>query len=256
MPPTTWKWSGRDDNTEASTSPGPQDQFSRREFDRDLRVANAGRRVGYDRPVTVGTWTWRVASVLVVVAVILALALPAAASARSSLYYATESVFRPTYAQIPLRTGYTIPSQPPPAGFAPFGLANGRFQSPWAVGWSSSSPIPVGGGNCAVNPAHASGYLFLQFSKPTTVDRIVIRAGLDHSDPRWSGLDRPKRVGLSYANHPCAQLRLADQSDPQGFDVHMANVREVTIVVMAVFPPVSTNLGATAITSVAFMNRR
>ena len=226
-------------------------------FDRAMRDSNAGHRVGFDRSLSPGTIVFRCLSVLAVSAILVALLLPAGDPLRSSLYYAAEGLFRSTYVEVPLRTAATLPSsQPTPPGFAPVGLASGELQAPWAAVWSRTSPTSRNYAPCQVAYAPTVSYLFLAFGKPTTVDRFVIQAGLDHADPRWAEVDRPSVVDLLFNNNHCTRLTLADQYGPQQFAMHVAGVRSVRIRVVATFPPYPYNLRVTAISAVAFMSRR
>jgi hypothetical protein len=194
-------------------------------------------------------------SALVASVVLLALLLPAAGAGRSDLYYGVESLFRPTYVSVPEASGGTSPDRPPPAGFKPVEFASGRMQSPWVVGWSKA-PASNPRGTCVSAVGRAAGNLVIAFNGPVDVDRVSMQAGLAHTDPRWSGVDIPETVDLLFDNNDCRRLTFADPSTTQQFEIHVKGVSNVAVIVIGVFPLTGPNLGATAITSVAFMRRR
>jgi hypothetical protein len=219
-----------------------------------MRAANAGHRVGYDSPLSPRTLAFRTISALVASVVLLALLLPAAKGRRSDLYYRVESLFRPTYVPVPEQSLET-PDQVPPKGFQTPGIASGEMQSPWVVGWSTL-PAPASNGPCRSDGGPAAGPLLITFSRPANVDRVSIQAGLVRTDPRSSEMARPKNIDLWFDNNACVRLKLADQFTTQQFEVHVKGASDVVVNVIGVFPPTGHPLGATAITSVAFMRRR
>jgi hypothetical protein len=181
--------------------------------------------------------------------------LPYARGTRASLHFGAEGLFRPTYATIPLRDAGTSPSQAPPNGFAPIGIASGHLQGPWAVRWSHADFVPGMAGPCLLTGTRASGNLVISFAA-STVDRVVIEPGLDHASARWAGLDRPGLVDLRFSDGTCFQANLADQFAPQTFDIHARHVTSVTVIVVSAYPPEIAPEDTVAITTIALLRRR
>jgi hypothetical protein len=256
MPPATPEQATGDDEDTQLSLTVPDRRTSRREFDHAMRVANSGHRLGYDRALSPQTLAFRSVSAVVVATVLLALFLPAADPLRSSVYYATEGLFRSTYVEVPLRTLANLRSSEQ-SPYGPVGLASGRLQPPWLSEWSKPPAPAANYAPCQVPSGPATSYLFLGFGKPTTVDRFVIQAGLARTNPEWSEFDRPSVVDLLFSNNHCTRLVLADQFGPQQFDMHVEGVRNVTLRVVGTFRSYSgVSTGLTAISAVTFMTRR
>ena len=102
----------------------------------------------------------------------------------------------------------------------------------------------------------SSGDLLIGFGVPSTIDRLVIQAGIDHADVRWAQLDRPALVDLLFSDGTCIRIHLADQFTPQHFGLHLRNVTSVILVVAGVYPAETRDMDVTAISSVSFMHRR
>jgi hypothetical protein len=231
-------------------------RIDHRSFDRAMRSANFGRRVAYDRPLATPIRVWRAAVVLLVLGSLLVLFLPSASRFRSSLHDQVEAVLHSADVSVSLATAATRPSQVPPIGFVPTGIASGKMQTPWAVRWSSAVHGPNPARTCRLTSTGASGYLLIGFGRPSSIDGVTIRAGIDHSDPKWAQLDRPALVDLLFSDGTCIGLHLADQFTPQHFGLHLRNVTSVTIVVASTYPAETVGMGVTAVSSVTFVHRR
>ncbi len=221
-----------------------------------MGAANLGRRVGYDRPVAAPILVYRSAVALVALGSLFLLVLPSASGVRSSVHDRVEDLFHSTYVSIPLATATTRPSQFPPPGFAPTGIASGKMQTPWAVRWSTAVLGPHPAGPCQLTSTGASGRLLIGFGVPSTIDRLAIQSGIDHTDARWAQLDRPALVDLLFSDGTCVRIPLADQFTPQDFVLHVRNVTNVILFVPAVYPAETRDMGVTALSSVSFMHRR
>jgi hypothetical protein len=108
-----------------------------------------------------------------------------------------------------------------------------------------------------LSSTRASGYLLIGFGEPSTIDRLTIQAGIDHSNnQRWAQLDRPELVDLLFSDGTCIRIHLADQFTPQHFGLHLRNVTSVILVVAGTYQAETVDIGVTAVSSVNFMHRR
>jgi hypothetical protein len=246
---TSWRQRG----VETVASDG---QMNRRRFDRAMQAANLGRRVGYDRPLAPSILMYRSAVAFVALGSLLLLLLPSASGIRSSVHDRADDLIHPTFLSIPLETATTRPAQFPPPGFAPTDIAAGKMQTPWAVRWSNARHSPEPASPCQLTSTGASGNLFIGFTAPSSIDRMVIQAGISHTDARWAQLDRPALIYLVFSDRTCVRIPLADQFTPQNFGLDLRNVTSVIVVVAGVYPAETRDAGVTAISSVSFMHRR
>jgi hypothetical protein len=135
-------------------------------------------------------------------------------------------------------------------------IAFGQIQNPWAVRWDNSANGSDGLGPCQLAATRASGNLVITFDAPSTVDRLVIQAGVDHANPEWSELSTPSVVDLLFAEHQCVRIHLADEFTPQRFDMRVGRVSGVIVTVVQSDSPLTVDKGIVAITTIDFQHRR
>jgi hypothetical protein len=225
------------------------------EFTRAMREANGGRPVGYDRPLMLRTVVFRWSLALTALGILLLLVVPSASGIRSSLHYRVEGIFRSTYVPVRLADAYTDPSQPFPRGFGSVGISAERLQGPWAVRWDTLPNGPPMEGPCQTIATRALGNLQVDFVGTTSVDRLIVQAGIDHTNPQWVQVERPAVVDLLFSNKQCVRVHLADQFTPQQFDMHVGPVTGVAVIIVEGYGQFINNTVA-VITSLDFLRRR
>jgi hypothetical protein len=215
--------------TPTLVAPAPPDRLGRR-----LRRRWWGGTSGaYSGDLTRGTVAFRILSVVLVLALVTGVLTLAG---WHPIRRVTDLVGHVTGSgRVERVTAQALPADALPGYPASWGVDDVRgrgFATRWTSG-SSGDPRTA----CAGAASATASTLLLTLPQPTDVREIGIEAGLPAGDPQLAARWRPQTLELRWNNGKCQVVQLAKDPGLQRFAVDQGTVSQVTVVVVAGYPP-------------------
>ncbi|HEX5811827.1 MAG TPA: hypothetical protein VFY38_07000, partial [Pseudonocardia sp.] len=140
-----------------------------------------------------------------------------------------------------------------PAAWAVDDVRGRGFATRWTLG-GNGNPNSA----CAAPPPPqaAASSLVLTFPRMTNVREIGIEAGLPDGDPQIAARWRPQALALYWPGGKCQAVQLAKEPGLQRFTVDAGLVNQVTIVMVAAYPPENGSSDRLDIGEVTFWERK
>jgi hypothetical protein len=211
-------------------------------FRAGLRAA-AGGRPRFDRPVAVRVRAMR----FLLIAGLLVLAgsqlTPGGIDARHWTTDRAKSLVPKHYQEISLTAADVDQRKGEIDGYEPFFAIDGEPSRAWAVHVVRVAQP----GKCG---SATSTALIVKLKGPTSVDRIVLHAGLPSSDNNRVTFQIPRLVDVTFSDGTCDRLRLDKTNGAQDFPVDVGAVESMRIQVAAAYPATEGPGGTAAIAEV------
>jgi hypothetical protein len=138
-----------------------------------------------------------------------------------------------------------------PAAWAVDDVRGRGFATRWTSGSSGDSKTA-----CAGGASGTASSLLLTLPQPMDVREIGIEAGLPAGDPQIAARWRPQTLELRWSNGRCQVVQLAKDPGLQRFTVDEGTVSQVTVVIVAGYPPETAGSDRLDIGEITFWQRR
>ncbi|MCL2394752.1 MAG: hypothetical protein FWC87_08705 [Acidimicrobiaceae bacterium] len=208
----------------------PSGKIRKGAFRRAMHRSGPRRRwvIRYDRPLATKVLAFRAFLAAVGVAIALGAVLPSA----SPLRIRAEQPFEGKLQAVPVRSATIAPANALVAGHPPRDAVDGNPKSAWMVGWDLGPVQENDHGACSETRIPADASLIVTFPKAEKLVRVSIAAG--ETSP---GQVQPRVADLAFSDGTCTRLTLADTRATQTFKLSTGAVDQVTLDLVAAFPP-------------------
>jgi hypothetical protein len=125
----------------------------------------------------------------------------------------------------------------------------------FATRWTSASSDPKSACTSPTPAPATASSLVLTFRQPTDVREIGIEAGLPPDDPQLAARWRPQTLELRWSTGACQVVQLAKEPGLQRFPVEQGEVTDVTVVIVAGYPPDTQGADRLDIGEITFWQR-
>jgi hypothetical protein len=125
----------------------------------------------------------------------------------------------------------------------------------FATRWTSASSDPKAACTSPTPAPATASSLVLTFRQPTDVREIGIEAGLPADDPQLGARWRPQTLELRWSTGACQVVQLAKEPGLQRFPVEQGEVTDVTVVIVAGYPPDTQGADRLDIGEITFWQR-
>ena len=139
-----------------------------------------------------------------------------------------------------------------PAAWAVDDVRGRGFATRWTLGGNGD---PKSACAAPPPPQAAASSLILTFPKMTNVREIGIEAGLPDGDAQIAARWRPQTLALYWPGGKCQAVQLAKEPGLQRFTVDAGLVNQVTIVLVAAYPPENGSSDRLDIGEITFWER-
>lgn len=224
--------------------------LARRSFRRALRTA-AGGRQPFDQPLAARVRWFRAISGGLLGVLLLAGFGPWRGGMMNFLADQWARLVPGQTRTVPVAAVTVEPDQPQEDGFLPSYAVDGIPTRAWAVAWDPDA-VEEPGPPCAGSRA-AGGALRVLFERPSEVNRVTVRAGLDRSLEDWSKQARPRQIDVGFSDGTCIRATLDDRAEPQQLEnLEVGQVDSATLTLVDAYPALAGEGRLIAVSEIAF----